>query len=190
MRGRVVACPRGCQAVVDSGTMLLAGPPRDIATIQHHIGASEYPSSQVRAGGEELRGWERGRSCLHWWGCHISLLVEAPSLEISKSHRDVVLGTLLWVDPEVPPASSDPGFLEGSSLPGSYIHPRAVPTGVLSSPDALWKHCPWRAAFSPSCCIFPRSTRSAAEPRRACLISSLSSGEPSSPCLPRITSSR
>lgn len=23
------------------------------------------------------------------------------SLEISKSHRDVVLGTLLWVDPEV-----------------------------------------------------------------------------------------
>uniref|UniRef100_A0A8C3BSE9 pepsin A n=1 Tax=Cairina moschata TaxID=8855 RepID=A0A8C3BSE9_CAIMO len=48
MRGRVVACPRGCQAVVDSGTMLLAGPPRDIATIQHHIGASEYPSSQVR----------------------------------------------------------------------------------------------------------------------------------------------
>uniref|UniRef100_A0A8C3BTX6 pepsin A n=1 Tax=Cairina moschata TaxID=8855 RepID=A0A8C3BTX6_CAIMO len=46
MRGRVVACPRGCQAVVDSGTMLLAGPPRDIATIQHHIGASEYPSSQ------------------------------------------------------------------------------------------------------------------------------------------------
>ncbi|KAI6068373.1 Pepsin A-like protein [Aix galericulata] len=48
MRGRVVACPRGCQAVVDSGTMLLAGPPRDIATIQHHIGASEYPSSQYK----------------------------------------------------------------------------------------------------------------------------------------------
>uniref|UniRef100_A0A8B9VYB3 pepsin A n=1 Tax=Anas zonorhyncha TaxID=75864 RepID=A0A8B9VYB3_9AVES len=46
MRGRVVACPRGCQAVVDSGTMLLAGPPRDIATIQHHIGASEYPSAK------------------------------------------------------------------------------------------------------------------------------------------------
>ncbi|XP_071894721.1 pepsin A isoform X3 [Anas platyrhynchos] len=48
MRGRVVACPRGCQAVVDSGTMLLAGPPRDIATIQRHIGASEYPSGQYK----------------------------------------------------------------------------------------------------------------------------------------------
>ncbi|XP_032043829.1 pepsin A-like [Aythya fuligula] len=48
MRGRVVACPRGCQAVVDSGTMLLAGPPRDVATIQRHIGVSEYPSGQYK----------------------------------------------------------------------------------------------------------------------------------------------
>uniref|UniRef100_A0A8B9DST7 pepsin A n=1 Tax=Anser cygnoides TaxID=8845 RepID=A0A8B9DST7_ANSCY len=48
MRGRVVACPRGCQAVIDSGTMLLAGPLRDVAAIQRHIGASEYTSGQVR----------------------------------------------------------------------------------------------------------------------------------------------
>uniref|UniRef100_A0A8B9CYV5 pepsin A n=1 Tax=Anser brachyrhynchus TaxID=132585 RepID=A0A8B9CYV5_9AVES len=48
MRSRVVACPRGCQAVIDSGTMLLAGPLRDVAAIQRHIGASEYTSGQVR----------------------------------------------------------------------------------------------------------------------------------------------
>ncbi|XP_035183466.1 pepsin A-like [Oxyura jamaicensis] len=48
MRGRVVACPRGCQAVVDSGTTLLAGPFRDVAAIQRHIGASEYASGQYK----------------------------------------------------------------------------------------------------------------------------------------------
>ncbi|NXI65653.1 PEPA protein, partial [Anseranas semipalmata] len=46
MRGRVIACPRGCQAVVDSGTTLLAGPLRAIAAIQRCIGAREDASGQ------------------------------------------------------------------------------------------------------------------------------------------------
>ncbi|XP_068800301.1 pepsin A-like [Struthio camelus] len=41
MNGQVIACPRGCQAMIDTGTSLLAGPLDSITVIHHSIGASE-----------------------------------------------------------------------------------------------------------------------------------------------------
>ncbi|XP_025901404.1 pepsin A-like [Nothoprocta perdicaria] len=46
MKGRVVACPRGCQAVIDTGTSLLTGPLGSIIAIHDHIGVSEDSSGQ------------------------------------------------------------------------------------------------------------------------------------------------
>ncbi|XP_012633780.1 pepsin A [Microcebus murinus] len=41
MNGEAIACSGGCQAIVDTGTSLLSGPPSPIANIQSYIGASE-----------------------------------------------------------------------------------------------------------------------------------------------------
>ncbi|XP_010224685.1 PREDICTED: pepsin A-like [Tinamus guttatus] len=41
VKGQVIACPRGCQAVIDTGTSLLAGPLGSIIAIHDHIGVSE-----------------------------------------------------------------------------------------------------------------------------------------------------
>ncbi|XP_061465760.1 pepsin A-like isoform X2 [Rhineura floridana] len=40
MNGQAIACSDGCQAIVDTGTSLLAGPPQGIANVQSYIGAS------------------------------------------------------------------------------------------------------------------------------------------------------
>uniref|UniRef100_G1U0D6 Peptidase A1 domain-containing protein n=1 Tax=Oryctolagus cuniculus TaxID=9986 RepID=G1U0D6_RABIT len=41
MDGETIACAYGCQAIVDTGTSLLAGPTSAISNIQSYIGASE-----------------------------------------------------------------------------------------------------------------------------------------------------
>ncbi|KAM8807348.1 pepsin A-like [Eudromia elegans] len=46
MKGQVIACPRGCQAAIDTGTSLLAGPLDSILVIHDHIGVSEDSSGE------------------------------------------------------------------------------------------------------------------------------------------------
>ncbi|XP_069483833.1 pepsin A-like [Ambystoma mexicanum] len=41
MNGQVIACSQSCQAIVDTGTSRLTGPPTPIADIQYYIGASQ-----------------------------------------------------------------------------------------------------------------------------------------------------
>nr|AAB35842.1 pepsinogen A [turtles, Peptide, 361 aa] [Testudines] len=40
MNGQTIACSGGCQAIIDTGTSLLAGPPSDVSNINSYIGAS------------------------------------------------------------------------------------------------------------------------------------------------------
>lgn len=47
MNGQAIACSQGCQAIVDTGTSLLAGPTTSIANIQSYIGASEDSNGEV-----------------------------------------------------------------------------------------------------------------------------------------------
>lgn len=47
VNGETIACSGGCQAIVDTGTSLLAGPTNAIANIQSYIGASQNSNGQV-----------------------------------------------------------------------------------------------------------------------------------------------
>ncbi|XP_006026084.1 pepsin A-like [Alligator sinensis] len=46
MGGQAVACTSGCQAIIDTGTSLLAGPPSAISNIQSAIGATQDSNGQ------------------------------------------------------------------------------------------------------------------------------------------------
>ncbi|KYO41671.1 pepsin A precursor isoform B [Alligator mississippiensis] len=46
MGGQAVACTSGCQAIIDTGTSLLAGPPSAISNIQSTIGATQDSNGQ------------------------------------------------------------------------------------------------------------------------------------------------
>lgn len=48
INGVVVACDGGCQAILDTGTSMLAGPSSDILNIQMAIGATENQYGEVR----------------------------------------------------------------------------------------------------------------------------------------------
>ncbi|XP_076971108.1 pepsin A-like [Tamandua tetradactyla] len=47
MNGEAIACSQGCQAIVDTGTSMLAGPVNAIAYIQSYIGASQNSYNQM-----------------------------------------------------------------------------------------------------------------------------------------------
>uniref|UniRef100_A0A670ZBA4 pepsin A n=1 Tax=Pseudonaja textilis TaxID=8673 RepID=A0A670ZBA4_PSETE len=47
VNGQTIACSGGCQAIVDTGTSLLVGPPNGIANIQNFIGGSQDSNGQV-----------------------------------------------------------------------------------------------------------------------------------------------
>uniref|UniRef100_A0A670Z8T6 pepsin A n=1 Tax=Pseudonaja textilis TaxID=8673 RepID=A0A670Z8T6_PSETE len=46
VNGQTIACSGGCQAIVDTGTSLLVGPPNGIANIQNFIGGSQDSNGQ------------------------------------------------------------------------------------------------------------------------------------------------
>ncbi|KAM4703783.1 pepsin A-like [Rhinophrynus dorsalis] len=46
INGQAIACSDSCQAIVDTGTSLLAGPPTPISDIQYYIGASQDSNGQ------------------------------------------------------------------------------------------------------------------------------------------------
>lgn len=47
VQGAISLCPRGCQAIVDTGTSLIAGPTADIISLHQLIGATPTNIGEV-----------------------------------------------------------------------------------------------------------------------------------------------
>uniref|UniRef100_A0A8C4RS84 pepsin A n=1 Tax=Erpetoichthys calabaricus TaxID=27687 RepID=A0A8C4RS84_ERPCA len=54
VNGQTVACSQGCQAIVDTGTSLLSGPPTPISNIQNAIGISSDGGQECTSGFQSM----------------------------------------------------------------------------------------------------------------------------------------